>query len=130
LRRAGGPQWKVFGWTATVLLLLGLGVAAYFVGHNYGRHYQPIHLRLGMGGLVLLAAALGLTTSRSEARLSRLAGVALILSAAGTVIALHLGVKAGALEPRYATASVLAAAFSAYSAYGWLLLTMMWRLAR
>ncbi len=128
--RGGGPHWRTFGWIASAMLLLGLGVAVYGVWTRYGVRYPPNHLRLGMAGLLLLSTALGLAIGRGARGLSRLAAVCLVLAAVGTVVALYLGAKTGAIEPRYTTANALAAAFAAHSAYGWLLLLVTWRLSR
>ncbi len=128
--RAGGPHWRTFGWIASLMLIVALAAGAFIVWREYGIAYKPRHLRLGMGGLVLLASALGLVVGRGARRACRFGAFLVVLAAAGTAVGLYLGNKTGAIEAQYATAGVLATAFAAHSAYGWLLLAVVWRIAR
>jgi hypothetical protein len=83
-----------------------------------------------MGGLALLAAAIGLALSpqgRGMRRAHRLACYCLILSAIASVLGVYLWQQAGAVEPQYATPAMLALIFAAHSAWGWLLLIFSFR---
>ena len=122
LGRAGGP----FGRRVGLILLLGtvlaLGWGACSVWIDYGMGYPPNHLRIGMGGLVLLAALLGLAIGRGTRGLTYLAAIMLILSAAGSAVALYLGAMCDAVGPERATLQFLALIFVIQSLWGWVLL--------
>jgi len=116
--------------------ILLLGVAALFafgVYHTWsehGRHYEPKHLRIGMGGLTALALMIGVATGGKTRGLCRLAAVFTILAGVATAAALYLGHACGAIEPAYAAPTFLAIVLVGVSAWGWLLLPLGSRWAR
>lgn len=133
LALAAGAGWARFrgGGFARFALMLAifmgivLWLAAFLEWRAYGPAYPPKHLRLWMGGLVVLCGFVGLLMGRFARGLSKFAAFALILAGVGTVIAIHLGARNEAIEPPYATGTALAAAFAIHSAYGWLTLPLL-----
>lgn len=128
--RIGGAPWRRAGVILAATLTLALAVAVFVVWNQYGKQYLPSHLRIGMGGLVLLSAFTGLAVGRAARGLSRIAAIALIISAIGTVIALYLGYRCGAIPPEQATPLYLFLAFLIHSGYGWIQLPVLSRMGR
>lgn len=130
---AGGACWGRFrgggiirsAWLITILIALGLWLAAFLVWRNYGTSYPPTHLRMWMGGVVALAAAVGLLLGRSARGMTKLASIALIVAGAGTVVAMFLGDRYDAVEPTYVTATALTIAFALHAGYGLLVLPIL-----
>jgi hypothetical protein len=133
LALAAGAGWARFrssGFTRSAWLLVVLGtfalwLAAFLEWRAYGAAYPPKHLRVGMGGVVVLCGFIGLLMGRFARGLSKFAAFALILGGVGTVVAIQLGAQYEAIEPAYATGTALAIAFAVHSAYGWLTLPLL-----
>lgn len=128
--RIGGSRWRRVAVFLALILALVLAIAALDVWNQFGWEYLPKHLRKGMGGLVMLAALIGLAVGRAARGLARLAAITLILSAVGTVVALYLGSRCGAIPPEQATPLYLALAFLVHSGYGWVQFPILSRLGR
>jgi len=128
--RIGGSHGRRIGTLLALTMTLILALAALMVWNRYGRQYLPIHLRIGMGGLVLISALLGLAVGRAARGFARLAAVSLILSAFGTVASLYLGSRCGAIPPAQAAPLYLALAFFIHSGYGWIQLPILSRMGR
>ncbi|MEK7731537.1 MAG: hypothetical protein AAB363_06740 [Planctomycetota bacterium] len=128
--RIGGLRGRRVGTLLALTLTLVLAIAALVVWNQFGRHYLPIHLRMGMGGLVLVTALIGLALGRAARGLARLAAITLILSAVGTVAGLYLGSQCGAIPPAQSAPLYLALAFLIHSGYGWIQLPILARLGR
>jgi hypothetical protein len=128
--RIGGSRGRRVGTLLALTLTLVLAVAALVVWNQYGKQYLPSHLRIGMGGLGALSALIGLAVGRAVRGLARLAAIALILSAVGTVAGLYLGSRCGAIPPAQSTPLYLALAFFIHSGYGWIQLPILSRLSR
>ena len=133
LGRAGGLQWRRAGLFMMFGLLVVLGLAGYGVWAKFGMQYRPSQLRVGMGGLVLLAALLGLAMGRGVRGWTLTASVLMILSAVGSAVGLYLGTLCGLITPDelpfrfvYFTALV----FALHSLWGWILLATAPRLGR
>ena len=103
-------------------MLVMLGWAGFDVWSQYGPEYPPNYLRAGMAGLVVLSALLGMAIGRFAAWFTRFAGVAVILSALGSVAGLSLLRACDAVDPTYSSIPFMAMVFAAHSFYGWLLL--------
>ena len=125
---ADGGKLRRVGLILTILMVTGIGLGGYFVWMEYGRAYEPTHLRVGMGLLVLLCGAIGLRLDRRSHGLLRLGAVALILSAAGSAIGLYLWGRCDAIEPEYYTIGFIATVFAIHSLWGWVLLPLRSRL--
>jgi len=123
---AGGM--RILGAFLTIGIAAALAYGAFRVWGEFKIGYKPNHLRLGMGGLVLLAAAVGLTIRRGSRPASRVASIALIVAAAGSAVGLYLWGEAGAIEMRYAAPGFLALVFAVHSLFAWILLPLSWRI--
>lgn len=128
--RIGGQRGRRVGTLLALTLTLVLTVAALVVWNQFGRKYLPIHLRMGMGGLVLVTGLVGLAVGRAARGLARLSAITLILSAFGTVTGLYLGSRCGAIPPAQSTPLYLALAFFIHSGYGWIQLPILSRMGR
>ncbi|MBI1827106.1 MAG: hypothetical protein HY287_04125 [Planctomycetes bacterium] len=111
-----------------LLILIPLGVATWYVWKNYGMKYLPEHLRIGMGGLVVLAWALGLMIRRLRGA-TRFAAYMLIVASIGTAAAIYLGTQTGAMDAAQFKIPVIAAILVAESLWGWISLITSRRLA-
>jgi len=125
-----GSRWRRVGTLLTLTLTLALALAALAVWNQFGRKYLPIHLRMGMGGLMLWSAFIGLAVGRAARGLARLAAITLILSAVGTVVGLYLGSRCGAIPPAQSAPLYLILAFLIHSGYGCVQLPILSRLSR
>ena len=133
LGRAGGPRWQHLGRLATPGLLVVLALAGYAVWAGYGTKYPPNHLRLGMGGLVLLAALLGTAIGRGVRWWTLGAAFTIILSGVGSAVGLYLATLCGLVTADELPLGVLfssALAFVFHSFWGWLLVGITPRLVR
>lgn len=128
--RIGGSGGRHTGTLLALILTLVLVVAALVVWNRFGKQYLPIHLRMGMGGLVLVTALIGLAVGRAARGLARLAAITLILSAFGTVASLYLGSRCGAIPPAQSAPLYLVFAFLIHSGYGWIQLPILSRMGR
>jgi hypothetical protein len=128
--RSGGALWRTAGLLLAVVVVAGLAWFGYSVWTEYGTVYPPGALDLGMGGLVLLAALVGMAIGRGARGLTRLAGIMLIISAAGSVAGLYSGRLCGAVESQYASFSFMAVVFVIHSVWGWVLLPLASRMRR
>ena len=113
------------GLTAIVLLLMGA-----FAWLKYGGGFPMAAARAVIAGLILLALLLGIGFGRGGQRANLVAGVLLILAAAGSVAGLHLWTQAGALAGTQASLGFMLMVFCSHSAFGWLLLPLSRRLPR
>lgn len=128
--RMSGSRGRLIGWILGLTLTVILALAAFIVWNQFGRKYLPVHLRVGMGGLVLVAGLIGLAVGRAARGLARLAAIMLILSALGTVAGLYLGSRCGAIPPEQSTFLYLVLAFLIQSGYGWLQFPILTRMGR
>ncbi|MCH8188430.1 MAG: HEAT repeat domain-containing protein [Proteobacteria bacterium] len=118
---------------ATIEGLLGvvaLGWHAYGLWQQYGR-FVPDQIRIDIAALVAILGLVGLAMSSGARRLTRLAAILLILSAAGSVIGLHVGTHYEAITPDALPASLLTCSVGVFliqSAWGWLLLPVASRI--
>lgn len=111
------------GLTAIVLLVMGT-----FVWLKYGGGFPVAAARAVIAGLILLALLLGIGFGRGGRRANFVAGVLIILAAAGSAAGLHLWTQAGALAGTQASLGFMALVFCVHSAFGWLLLPLSRRL--
>jgi hypothetical protein len=119
----GAGQWQRIWAILALGVLLGLGVFTYEVwSRPMSGQLTPNQLRIGMIGVCLLGLLGGLAWGRAAKAFCRAAGIAVILSALGSVVALRLLNLSGALEPVYASIPFLAMVFAIHSFFGWLLL--------
>jgi hypothetical protein len=122
---------RIIGLLIVLFLIGGLTYGAYVGFTRYLVGYPVEYLRYGMGGLALLAGAIGLAISpqgRGLRRVTRLAACLLIISAVASAVGVYLWRQAGAIEPQYATAAMLALIFAAHSAWGWVLFIFSFRI--
>ncbi len=130
LGRRSGSFMRILAWLVVTGTLGGLGWGAW----TYGMQYKPNELRLAMGGVVLLAAALGVALGRGVRRWTYIASITTILWAGGSVAALYFAKQYGWLEPDLVpvetTTKFMAVVFAAHSAWGWLLLPLASRASR
>jgi hypothetical protein len=133
LGRAGGLQWRRAGMFLMLGLLVVLGLAGYGVWTEFGMQYRPSHLRIGIGGLVLLAVFLGLAMGRGARLWTLVASAVIILSAVGSAVGLYLGTLCGLVTPDelpFRFPYFVALVFVLHSSWGWFLLATAPRLAR
>jgi len=130
LGRAGGTALRRAGVVLLVGFVVLLGYAAFQTLSEYGRHYPPRHLRIGMGGLTLIALLLGMAVGDRTRGFCRMAGAATILAGMSTVAALYLGHLCGSIEPEWVTPTFLGLTFAAVSAWGWVVYPLGTRWAR
>lgn len=105
-------------------VLLGLAYGVAIVWADYGWRYEPRHLRLAMSAPVALAASLGMAYSSRLSFFARIGGIALVVAAIGSVVALWLGNRCGAVEADHVSVLRLIAVFIAHSAWGWVILLL------
>ncbi len=132
LRRAGGPVVRRGGLILGLLMLIALGWTAYSLWTEYER-FTPHHLRYAMAALVVVSALLGLVIRRDEKRLTHLAAIALIVSAAGSALGLYIGAHYDAFESEQLFLPFvvfLAVVFVVHSSWGWVLLPLASRISR
>ena len=115
---------------AGLLGVVALGWHAYGLWQQYGR-FVPDQIRIDIAALVAILGLVGLAMSSGARRLTRLAAILLILSAAGSVIGLHVGTHYEAITPDALPASLLTCSVGVFliqSAWGWLLLPVASRI--
>lgn len=117
-RRRSRRIWVILAFGMLVMLTW----AGFDVWSQYGPEYPPNYLRAGMAGLVVLSALLGMAIGRLAVWFTRCAGIAVILSALGSVAGLSLLRACDAVDPKYASIPFMAMVFAAHSFYGWILL--------
>ena len=128
--RAGTAGLRLAGIVVGSVGLVAVGWAAYHLWVQYGR-LVPDQLRTDIGGLVLLAALAGLLIGRRIRGLTYLAGIMLILSAAGSVVGLYIGAQYEAVKPEDLPLPFFAFAvlvFVIHSFWGWVLLLLASRI--
>ena len=127
---AGADEGKLrrIGLILTILIVAGIALGGYFVWKEYGRAYEPPHLRIGMGLLISLCGAIGLMLDRRSQGLLRLGALALILSAGASALGLYLWGRCDAIEPEHYTFGFIATVFALHSLWGWVLLPLRSRL--
>ncbi len=126
LGRAGGPAWHRGVLILGLLTLAALGWAALGLWTKYER-LTPDLLRYGVAVLVVLVALTGLALRRGEKLLTYLAAIAVILSAVGSVVALCIGYRYGAVNPAELPIPFvifLTLVFALHSLWGWILLPL------
>jgi len=111
----------------TVIGLLSWGT---FVWLKHGGGFSMTAVRAVIAGLILLALLLGIGLGKGGRRASLIAGVLLILAAAGSAAGMHLWAQAGALSAAKTSLGFMALVFCIHSAFGWLLLPLSRRLPR
>jgi hypothetical protein len=116
----GGHWVRVFGFIGLVALVCGVGYFAYQIWAEY--KMMSRQLRVGMGWVILLMALLGLALAARARGITKLAGVSVVIAAAGTATGIWLWVQTGALEAQYASWVWLCGAFLAHAAWGFILL--------
>lgn len=135
---AGGAAWvgvlgrgvRPLARTGVALALLVLAAGTIFVWFRYKFGFPLDAVRLGIGGLLVLALLLGLAFGHGGRVATRFAGVGLVAAALCTAVALYIGWRCAAVDAGYASLSFLAQAFLIHSAFGWLLLPLAGRLRR
>lgn len=134
LGRRSGSSTRILAWLLVAGTLCGLGWGVWTVQTQFDGSYKPNHLRLAMGGIVLLAAAIGMALGRGVRGWTYLASITTILWAGGSVVALYFAKQHGWLKPDLSpvetTTTFMAIVFIAHSAWGWLLLPMASRASR
>ncbi len=128
--RRGGSRWRLVAGLLALGFAAGLGWLGYQTWMEYGGAYPPRYFRFGMGAVVGIALLLGMGIVRRVRRWTLLAGLAIILSAAGSVVAIYLGQQCGAYTAAYVTPKFLGTVFGIQSAWGWVLLPVAWRMSR
>ncbi len=86
-----------------------------------------------MAALVVVFALMGLIIRRGEKRLTRLAAIILIVSAAGSALGLYIGAHYDAFESEQLFlpfVAFLAVVFVIHSFWGWVLLPLASRISR
>ena len=126
IRAIGGRWLRWFGMILALGLVAGLAWSGFKVWSEYRFAYKPDHLRIGMGGLVLLSTAIGMTVGRRRGGLSRLAAALVIVAGTGSAAGMWLWSRCDALEPGQASAVMMALVFVVHSVWGWVL----WPLSR
>ncbi len=119
---SAGGWFRTLGQFGALILIAALGLIGWKLWAEYKAGYKVEHLRLGMGGITLLFAFLGLAMAGSARGITKLAGVTVILAAIGTAAGIWLWTQTGALDLQYADWPKLAAAFGIHSAWGVVLL--------
>ncbi len=117
-----GAWVRVLGVLCTLILAGTLGWISWEIWQEYKTGYKVEHLRLGMGGLTLLFAFLGLAMSAKARGITRFAGVVVLLAAIATAVGIWLWTQTGALDIQYASWSRIAAAFGIHALWGVVLL--------
>ena len=129
LRRSNAGGLRIFGALAATGIICAAALKIYALWTRYGG-FVPDELRYGCGALVAAALLFGLLFAHKARRLTLIAGALLILSAGGTVWALHIAATSNAIDPKFATPVYLAAAFAIHSFWGWMLIPIATRLPR
>lgn len=130
LGQAGTPGLRLAGVILGLVGLVAVGWAAYGLWGQYGR-FVPDQLRTDIGGLVLLAALLGLVFGRGIQGLTYLVAITLILSAAGSVLGLYIGAQYDAVKTQELPLPFfvfLVLVFVIHSLWGWILLPLASRI--
>jgi len=130
LAHVGGRPVRLAGRILAILWAGALVWAAWSTFEAHGFEFPLDRTRLGYAGLTLLCVILGLAFGRRPGRLTRVAGVCVVLSAVGSVASLYFGAQSGAIEPAQASIGFLTKVFAVHSAYGWLLFPIAARLGR
>lgn len=130
LGRAGGSLVQRLGMALLFGLAALLAYGVLYTLTEFGRHYPPRHLRIGMGGLTAIALMLGVAIGGRTLAFCRLASVFTIVAGVATALALYLGHACGAIDARHATPTFLAITLIGVSAWGWLLIPLSARWAR
>lgn len=118
---ATGSPVRLLGKIMLVAAILGGAWAGYSLWGSY-KDITPAALRPYMVGLVVGFAMLGMGVVRKAARLAKIAGVFLLLSAVASAGGLYLGLLTAVVDAEYATILFLAIVFAAHSFWGWVLL--------
>lgn len=113
---------RVLGLVCTLLLAGALGWVGWQLWQEYKTGYKVEHLRLGMGGLTLLFAFLGMAMSGKARGITRFAGVVVLVAAIATAAGIWLWSQTGALDLQYASWSKIGAAFGIHAVWGLVLL--------
>ncbi len=117
-------------FTTVAVIAVGWGIYAFM---SSGGLFVPDHLRLSVLAGLIVIVALGLFVGRGERALTYLAAILLILSAAGSGVALDVAVRHGLVKPDELPMALLPLgllAFVAQSLWGWILLPLAPRLCR
>ncbi|MGB0714867.1 MAG: hypothetical protein ACPGXK_03260 [Phycisphaerae bacterium] len=128
--RRGGGRVRVLGMVLGVLMLGGLGWKGFEAWQEHGVGLPPDTIRIGVAGLIAVAAMLGIAFGRGTGRLYTLAAVGLFFAAIASVVALSLGNLAGAVEAKYLEPRWLGMVFMAHSLWAWMIMIFGRRMAK
>lgn len=128
----GGRSLRIAGFVVGVVGLGLVGWQAYELWQRYAS-FAPDQQRLDIGGLVLLFALIGIASGRGVRGWTYLAGILLIVAAAGSTFGLYVGRQYGAFDLTGLPLSfpvLLVAVFVIHSLWGWILLPLAARIRR
>ena len=119
---AAGGGWRRLGGIAGIASTLALGSWCYYVWTTKGMGFSIADGRYAIGGLAVVGGFAGLAMGGHINGLTRLAGVAVILSSMGTGVGLWLGACCEVVKEEPATLGFMLKAFAIHSVYGWMLI--------
>ncbi len=128
----GGRSLRIAGIVVGVVGLGVVGWQAYELWQRYAS-FAPDQQRLDIGGLVLLFALIGVASGWGVRGWTFLAGILLIVAAAGSSFGLYIGRQYGAFDFTGLPLSfpvLLVVVFAIHSLWGWILLPLAARIRR
>lgn len=131
--RVAASRWKRRRALLALAGVAGLGLAGYLTWRQDQQSYLPDHLRMGMGGLVLVAGLIGLAVGRGVRQWTYFAAIAVIVSAIGSAAGLYVANVYGAIDPDELPLTFLpfvGVVFACHFLWGWILLPVASRLGR
>ena len=123
---AESGRWRGVVIILALLALAALGWAMLGLWTKYQR-FTPDQLRYDVASLVVLIALMGLFIRRGARRLTFLAAIVLIISAAGSAVGLYIGKQYDAVKPEELPLPFLAfviLVFVIHSLWGWILMPL------
>lgn len=133
LGSAGSSTWRKIGLLCMLVSLLALAGGIYHIWTTYGLRYRVDHFRYAIAGLIFWTACLGWTFGRGVRGWGILAGLVVVLFAAGSAVALYISQEYGLItsaELPLTSWTLLAVVFLAQSLWGWILLPVAARIRR
>ena len=130
LERFLGSWLRWVGLAATVVGVCAAAWVVLDVAAKAGWGFKVSEWRQGMGGLVVLAALVGLSIGDRSRGFTRLAALLLILLGAGSAGGLYLLSRFDALSPERSTPMFLAGAFIVHALWGFILIPLASRILR